>query len=107
MNITFLELHLDEASFSVDRPFSPGAGTYSDDEDAAEGELDEATDGQEVEATDDGSAVPTKPLVVIGVLVVLVGLAALVKRIAGDDPEVEIETPEDDANRPVGVTVDE
>jgi len=98
VNITFLEVHLDDASFSADRPFSPGAEP-ADDEQAAEQDTDDDSSG---------SMVPTKTLAALGVLLVLVGLAAVVNRLkGGDEPDVEIETPEDDENRPVGVTVDE
>jgi len=94
---TFLELHLDDASFSADRPFSPGAEP-----------TDEADTDEQGTDDDGGSVVPTKALVALGILVVLVALAAAVKQLTGgDEPDVEIETPEDDENRPVGVTVDE
>jgi hypothetical protein len=43
---------------------------------------------------------------VVGVLLVLVGGAAAIKQLAGDDPAVEIETA-DDEDQPVDVTVEE
>ena len=119
---TFFELHVDDASFSADKPFSsitdtdteesapdgestpggesaPDEGfTESDEPAVAVGESDD--DGQS------GSAVPTR-LVTLGVLFALVAVVAAVRRlIGGEDPDVEVETPEDD-DRPVGVTVDD
>jgi hypothetical protein len=108
---TFIELHVDDASFSADRPFSnlvsrdedepaddPDADTAADLPDTPSWKQDEETGGRDV---------PTRGLATVGVLVALVGLAAAVRRLAGgDQPEVDIETPEDD-DRPVGVTVDE
>ncbi|ERH08829.1 MAG: hypothetical protein J07HX64_00578 [halophilic archaeon J07HX64] len=40
-------------------------------------------------------------------LVALGAVLALRRLLGGDDPDVDIETPEDDENRPVGVAVDE
>jgi hypothetical protein len=114
---TFFELHVDDASFSADRPFS--SITDTDDEESIPDEVstpdDEFTESDEQavaigESDDDGqggSGVPTRGLATLGAALALVGIAAAVKRLAGgDDPDVEIETPEDD-DRPVGVTVDE
>ena len=96
VNITFLELHFEDSSFSTGLPFGD-----SDTD-------DESTD-ESAPAEDSSSGVPTKAVAVLGVLLVLVGIGALVKHRSGDEPEVEIETAEDreESNRPVGVTLDE
>jgi hypothetical protein len=111
VNITVLEVHLDDASFSAsaERPFSNVTGSEDDgtEQTTGDGEQDD-TDETALGRTDDGPEMPKKALATVGVLVGLAGIAALVKGLAGDDdPEVDIETPEDDENRPVGVTVDE
>ncbi len=112
---TFFELHVDDASFSADQPFSSITGTDEESEPDEESADDEFTESDEQavavgESDDDGqggSGVPTRGLATLGALLALVGIAAAVRRLAGgDDPDVEIETPEDD-DRPVGVTVDE
>lgn len=114
---TFFELHVDDASFSVDRPFSDITGTNNeestpDEESASDDEFTESNEravaiGESDDDGQDGSAVPTRGLAMLGALFAFVGIAAAVKRLAGgEDPDVEIETPEDD-DRPVGVTVDE
>jgi hypothetical protein len=113
VNITVLEVHLDDASFSAsaDRPFSStGSDAESEAEEADDEQGDDQVETPDWTRTDDdeGTAVPTRALAAVGVLLVLVGLAAAVKRlVGGDEPEVDIETPGDDENRPVGVTVDE
>jgi hypothetical protein len=97
-SVTLVELHLEEASFSANLPFSGSDSTETDDEEATESE-EEAAAGADAE-----SGGPGKGGVLLGVLVFLVVTAAIVRYLTGeDDPDVEIETADDG---PVGVTVD-
>jgi hypothetical protein len=112
VKLTLLEVHLDDASFSADHPFSNVTASESADSDSDEDDAEaapEQSDGDDEQGDADAvPELPTKALATVGVLLALVGLAAAVKRLAGgEDPDVEIETSEDDENRPVGVTVDE
>ena len=98
VNITLFELHLEDASFSTALPFGgpDDADTESDPE-------------TEAETTESGGSALPKVLAGVGLLVVLVGVAVLVKRLrSGEEPEVEIETADDyqGSDRPVGVSVD-
>lgn len=117
MDLTILEIHVDDASFSADRPFSNLVG---DDEDEDSGAVvDDPADDDPLAADDDGELTdesqttdgperPTAALAAVGVLAALVGVALALRRfVGGEDPDVDIETPEDDENRPVGVAVDE
>ena len=110
VNITVLEIHLDDATFSADQPFHAVTGSSEADEETEELIGDEQADDEKREAgvVDDRPAVPSKALAVVGAVLVLVGVAAALRRfVGGDSPDVEVETPDDDENRPVGVTVDE
>jgi len=95
VDITLVELHLEDSAFDLQMPFSAagdGDGSTDDDDDAA------------VDAESEG---PGKGLAAVAVLVVLVVVAALAKYLSGDDedlPDVDIETADDE---PVGVAVDE
>jgi len=118
MDLTILEIHVDDASFSADQPFSnlvdadeeddtgPGVDNPAEAEPlAADGDTPEGTDEPQ---TTDSPERPTGALAAVGVLAALVGVALALRRFVGnEDPDVDIETPEDDENRPVGVAVDE
>jgi hypothetical protein len=111
VNITVLELHLDDATFSVDQPFNTITGSKETGGEETDEQADGQSDSDDEETApvgvDDGPAVPTKALAAVGAVLVLVGVAAALRRfVGGEDPDVEIDTP-DDENRPVGVTVDE
>jgi hypothetical protein len=117
MDLTILEIHVDDASFSADRPFSNLAG--ADEEEDTGPAVDDSADDDPLAADDDGEPTdesqttdsperPTAALAAVGVLAALVGVALALRRfVGGEDPDVDIETPEDDENRPVGVAVDE
>ena len=111
VNITVLEIHLDDATFSIDQPFHAVTGSDEADEETDElvgGEQDDDDEKRKAGAVDGGPAVPSKALAVVGAVLVFVGVAAALRRlVGGDSPDVEVETPDDDENRPVGVTVDE
>jgi len=96
-NFTLIELHLDEGSFSTSLPFSDfGSGT---DE-----ETESEDDGAVADAEESGG--PGKGKAAIGVLLLLVVGAALVRYLSSDESDtgVDIETADEDG--PVGVTVD-
>lgn len=101
VEITILEIDIEEGSFSASLPFSSYTGAKSDEV---------ATDGGETEddgTEDDGdeSSGGGKGRALLGVFLFFVVAAAAVRYLsAGDDEEteVEIETPDE----PVGVTVD-
>jgi hypothetical protein len=96
-DFTFVELHLEDGSFSANLPFSGVSDTESEDADIEE-DVGAA-------APDDDQGGRGKMPALLGVLLFFVLVAALVKYLSGDDddPEVEIETADDG---PVGVTVD-
>ena len=105
VDITLLEVHVDDASVSA----SVGGlfdSTAESDTPTAE---QTGADGQTgTDSADADTELPTRALAAVGALVAVVALAAVLKRfVGGEDPDVEIETPEDDEDRPVGVTVDE
>ena len=102
-SFTFIELHLDDASFAADRPFSSLVSSDTDEGGAAAEGNEETVETAASGAGDDGSDVPTTPLAILGVLLVLVGIAAVVRYLSGEEPEVEIEAA--DEGQPV--TVDE
>jgi hypothetical protein len=122
VDITLVELHLEDASFSAAAPFSGLTDESTADSDTGSwlfgSDADEATDDETSDsdtADSDSTAetggssrgVPTKAIAALGGLVALVAVAAALKYLrGGDDPEVEIETAED-SDRPVGVTVDD
>ncbi len=97
VDVTLVELHLEDSAFDLQMPFSASNS----------GDGDESTDDDDgaIGADSDG---PGKGLAAVGVLVVLVVVAALAKYLSGDDgediPDVDIETTDDE---PVGVAVDE
>lgn len=90
VNITFIELHLEEGSLSANLPFSGLSDSEPTDEAAEEADADEET------ATDENSG-GNKGLALLGVFVFLVIATAVVKYLAGGDeePEVAIETDEE------------
>ena len=104
VQITFLEVHLDDASFSAAAPFS--GSTAEDATSATDGETntgDETDDAAALGTEDSGP--PKKAVAAIAGLVGLVVIAALVRYLrGGDEPDVDIETA-DDGDRPVSVTV--
>jgi hypothetical protein len=123
VDITLVELHVEDASLSPAAPFS-GLTDDSPDEDTGswlfgsdteEETEEETTDTDETERRDDdpktragepSREVPTRALAAVGGLVALVSVVALVRYLlGGDQPDVDIETADDD--RPVGVTVDD
>ncbi|WP_336325204.1 hypothetical protein [Halovenus sp. HT40] len=89
VDITLVELHVEDGSFSTTLPFS-GISSAADDEDT------QRDDEQEAAAEDDegGSG---KGLALLGVLVLLVIGTAVVKYLTGEDeqPEVAVETDEE------------
>lgn len=119
MDLTILEIHLDDVSFSADRPFSNLVGADEDEDEDTETAVDDPADDDPLAADDDtgegadetqttdSTGTPTTALAAVGVLVALGAVLALRRLLGGDDPDVDIETPEDDENRPVGVAVDE
>ena len=94
VNITLFEIHLDEAVFEANAPFAGES-----DEEAAESAI-----GTEAEPTsDEGDGPPAVVPLVMG-LVVLVALAAILRKLRGGDDEddfdegegvdtVDVETP--------------
>lgn len=86
VEITLVELNVEDGSFAANLPFSSGR-TDTD----AEEELDEAG------AADEESSGGNKGLVLLGVLVFLVLATAAVKYLTGDDdePDVVVETDDD------------
>jgi len=83
VNITLIELHADEGSFSANLPF----GSSSDDE-TEDVEFEEEAD---IEDSDSGSG---KGIAVIGVFLFMIAAAAVVKYLRGGDemPDVDIDT---------------
>lgn len=104
-NLTFVEIHLEEGTFSANLPFSGATDTESTGEQASSSG-DQAVDGAEDEdgagpAADGGG--PGKGGALLGVLVFLIVAAAIVRYLTGDDdPDVAIETDDE----PIDVTVD-
>jgi hypothetical protein len=96
VNLTFLEIHLDDGS--VNLPF----GTVGSDETRDESGADEDDEAVAAEADDSGSG--KGKVAVLGILLVFVAIAALVKYLSGDEsPEVEVDTDDESLE----VTVDE
>ena len=94
VNLTLLEVHLEDGSFSANLPFSGVTDTDDgDDENGGATVADEESGG------------PGKGTVALGVLLLLVLGTALVKYLSGGDeePDVAIETADEG---PVGVSVD-
>jgi hypothetical protein len=100
-DFTFIELHVEEGSFSANLPFSGGAEDKADDEADIQEDVEEEV-GAAATPEDGGRG---KGPALIGVFLFFVLVAAVVKYLSGDedDPEVEIETADEG---PVGVTVD-
>jgi hypothetical protein len=122
VEITLVELHVEDASFSAATPFSgltdesteerdTGSWLFGSDDEDTESDTTDAEDTEDTDSTADTADasrdVPTKALAAVGGLVALVTAAAVLKYLRGGDaPAVEIETAED-SDRPVGVTVDD
>lgn len=101
VEITMLELNIEEGSLSASLPFSSYTGA-EDDEVATDGG---ETDDGDTEDDGDESSGGGKGRALLGVFLFFVAAAALVRYLSGgddDETEVEIETP----NEPVGVTID-
>jgi hypothetical protein len=97
VNLTFLEIHLDDSS--VNLPF----GSVENDGAATDDEATDAADDEGAGAEEDDDS-GTGKVAVLAVLLVFVALAALVKYLSGDEsPEVDVDTDEDSLE----VTVDE
>ena len=95
VDITIIELNLEEGAISTNLPFG-GSSTAGSEE-------SEPYDERR-EAAGDGSSGGGKKFAILGVFVFLVIGAAVVKYLrGGDEPDVDIEAPDDG---PVGVTVD-
>jgi len=87
VNITLVELHLDEGSLSANLPFSG----FSDDEE------EEFTAEETTEAEDSSGG---KGLALLGVLVLLIAGAAAVKYATGADepePDVQVDTADEES----------
>ncbi|PSP20669.1 hypothetical protein BRC61_06960 [Halobacteriales archaeon QH_10_65_19] len=99
VNLTLLEVHLEDGSFSANLPFSGVTDTDDGDDAVPDDEDSGAT------VADEESGGPGKGAAVLGVLLLLVLGAALVKYLSGGDEEsdVAIETADEG---PVGVSVD-
>jgi len=93
VNITIVELNVEDGSFSADLPFSGLSGLSGDDEEERE---------VEEEATEESGS---RGLALLGVLVLMVGAVAAIKYLSGSEEEqdVEIETGEDS----VDVSIDD
>jgi hypothetical protein len=94
-DFTLFEVHVGSMSATANLPFS-GAGSDSDsDEETATEQANEAN-----EAADENDR---KAVALLGVLAVLIAVAAVIKRLSGgDEPDVEIDTPEEPVDVPVG-----
>ncbi len=97
VNITLFEIHLDDASFEANAPFSG-----SEAEELSEEEAEEAVTGAIGSGDADGSGPPKVLPLVVG-LVVLVGLAALVRKLRGGGDEEPPALSEDESAAPVDV----
>lgn len=88
VDITLLEVHFQDGSFSANLPFD-GIGKSESDEEADD---PDATAG-------DGGSGRGKGMALLGVLVFLILATAAVKHLSGDDdePEVAIDTDEKSA----------
>lgn len=85
VDITLVELHVEDGSFSTNLPFS---GIKSADE-----EDDQQREDEERAAAAEDEGRSGKGLALLGVLVLLVVGTAAVKYLTGDDePEVAVET---------------
>lgn len=90
VNITLVEVHMEDGSISANFPFS---GVKNDENDEPE---------EEEEGADDSGG--SKGLAIVGVFLFLVAVAALVKYLSGDeDTDVSIDT--DDES--VDVSIDD
>jgi hypothetical protein len=88
VDITLVELHVEEGSFSTNLPFS---GLSRDEDEDTDRE-----DEPEAAAEDDDGG-PGKGLTLLGVLVLLVVGTAVVKYLTGEDdtPELTVEADEE------------
>ena len=85
---TLLEVHLEDASFTANAPYSGTGGENVDDEGAEDGSDEDATAGA------DDSGGPGKALVGLLVVVAILALAYLgSRRLGGDEdvPDVAVE----------------
>lgn len=107
VSLTFVEIHLEDGSFSANLPFSgvtdepaDEQSTGSGDQEAAESEPED--EGGTSKAADGGG--PGKGGALLGVLLLLIVAAAVVRYLVGDgdEPDVAIETDDE----PIDVTVD-
>lgn len=86
VDITFIELHVEDGSFSANLPF----GSTAEEEEQREDEEEAAT-------ADDEEGGSGKGMALLGVLALLVVGTAAVKYLTGEDeePEVAVETEEE------------
>lgn len=94
VDVTLLELHMENSPFDLNMPFS--AASSAEDEDDEDGAV-----------ADDASGGRGKIAAGVGFVVVAIVAVGLAKYLGGDDedlPDVDIETADD---QPVGVAVDE
>jgi hypothetical protein len=104
MQITLLEVHLDDASFSAAAPFSGSTVEDATSDDATDTDVSARAD-DDTGALGPGDRSPPKAAMALGLLVGVLGVAALVRYLrSDDDPDIDIETA-DESDRPVGVTV--
>lgn len=94
VDITLIELDLEEGSFTANLPFS----------DVTQGSAEEPDEQEQAAATEEDDSGGKKGPAILGVFLLFVLIAAAVKYLSdGEEPDVEIETADDG---PVGVTVD-
>lgn len=89
MDITLLEVKLDEGEFTANAPLSFAGGVEQTDSTTADEPASDASDGQ-TDADDTGTG-PSKRRLVVG-LVVVIGAAALAYYLAGNGSATGINT---------------
>lgn len=95
VNLTFFEIHLHDASFEANAPFSGSSDEESTDVEDEETDLDIDVD------TDERNGGPPKVVSLVLGLLFLVGVAAVVRKLRGGDDEPVIEDVGEDVGEPV------
>jgi hypothetical protein len=91
VDITLVELHVEDGSLSTNLPFS---GISSEDED----DRNEDVAGAEGKDEDEGSS---RGLALLGVLVLLIVGTAAVKYLSGEDDESDVAVETDEESTPI------